>query len=115
MVVSSSAQSAWHAYLVAAGLAAGNIFFSPTVQAVIPTLTTEEQRLAANSVAWSTGRLVQILAAAVAGGLIGMFGTRVAFGMNAASFLVSALFIAQLQIPAHAGQLGEGTKRGIER
>jgi MFS family permease len=107
-------QGAWHAYLVAAGLAAGNTFFNPTVQAVIPALTTEEQRLAANSVAWSTGRLVQILASAAASGLIAFLGTRAAFGLNAATFLVSALFIAQLQIPAHAGQLGEGTKRGLE-
>jgi len=44
-------QGAWHAYLVAAGLAAGNTFFNPTIQAVIPVLTTEGQRLAANSVA----------------------------------------------------------------
>ena len=51
-------QGAWHAYLVAAGMAAGNTFFNPTVQAVIPVLTTEDQRLAANSVGWSTGRLV---------------------------------------------------------
>jgi MFS family permease len=40
-------QGAWHTYLVAAGLAAGNTFFNPTVQAVIPTITTDEQRLAA--------------------------------------------------------------------
>src|SRR5262249_21924568 len=46
---------AWHVYIVAAGLAAGNTFFNPTVQAVIPVLTTEEERLAVNSVAWSTG------------------------------------------------------------
>ena len=51
-------QGAWHAYLVAAGMAAGNTFFNPTVQAVIPVLTTEDQRLAANSVGWSTARLV---------------------------------------------------------
>jgi MFS family permease len=107
-------QGAWHAYLVAAGLAAGNVFFNPTVQAVIPAITTEEQRLAANSVAWSTGRLVQILASAVAGVLIGIFGTRVAFGLNAATFLVSAVFIARLRIPAHAGRLGEGTRRGLD-
>jgi MFS family permease len=107
-------QGAWHAYLVAAGLAAGTTFFNPTVQAVIPALTTEEQRLAANSVAWSTGRLVQIVASAVAGGLIAFFGTRVVFGLNAATFLVSALLIAQLRIPAHAGQIGEGAKRGLE-
>ncbi|MDP9374328.1 MAG: MFS transporter [Chloroflexota bacterium] len=106
-------QGAWHAYLVAAGLAAGNTFFNPTVQAVIPALTTEEQRLAANSVAWSTGRLVQILASAVAGGLVTLLGTGPAFAVNAASFLVSAAFIAALAIPAHAGQLGAGTKRGL--
>jgi MFS family permease len=63
-------QGAWHAYLVAAGMAAGNTFFNPTVQTVIPVLTTEDQRLAANSVSWSTGRLVQILASAIVGSLI---------------------------------------------
>src|SRR5207248_728410 len=50
-------QGVWHAYLVAAGLAAGGAFFNPAQQAVIPALTSEEQRLAANSVGWSTGRL----------------------------------------------------------
>jgi MFS family permease len=106
-------QGAWHAYVVAAGLAAGNTFFNPTVQAVIPVLTTDEQRLAANSVAWSTGRLVQILASAVAGGLIALTGTRPAFATNAASFVASALLIATLRIPAHAGRLGPGSKRGL--
>jgi MFS family permease len=106
-------QGAWHAYLVAAGLAAGNTFFNPTVQAVIPALTTDEQRLAANSVAWSTGRLVQIVASAIAGGLIAYLGTRVAFGFNAITFVVSALLIARLRIPDHAGQLGEQTTRGL--
>ena len=68
-------QGVWHAYLVAAGLAAGNTFFGPAFQAVVPVLTTEGQRLAANSVAWSTGRLVQILASVVAGGIIALIGT----------------------------------------
>jgi MFS family permease len=107
-------QGAWHAYVVAAGLAAGNTFFNPTVQAVIPVLTTEEQRLAANSVAWSSGRLVQILASAVAGGLIALIGTEPAFATNAASFVVSALLISALRVPAHAGQLGAGAKRGLD-
>ena len=44
-------QGAWHAYLVAAG----NVFFKPTVQAVIPVLTTPEKRLAANSVSFVYG------------------------------------------------------------
>ena len=106
-------QGAWHGYVVAAGISAGNAFFNPTVQAVIPVLTTEEQRLAANSVGWSTGRLVQILASAVAGGVIAFIGTGPAFAVNAASFVVSALLISTLHIPAHAGQLGAATKRGL--
>ncbi len=94
------------------GLAAGNTFFNPTVQAVIPSLTSEDQRLAANSVTWSTGRLVQILASAFAGGLIALIGTSAAFAVNAATFIISALLIVRL-VPAHAGQLGVGTKRGL--
>ena len=106
-------QGTLHAYAVAAGLASGNAFFNPTVQAVIPVLTTEDQRLAANSVSWSTGRLVQIIASAVAGGLIALIGTDAAFMVNAASFVLSALFIVRLVIPAHAGQLSAGSTRGL--
>jgi len=108
-------QGTWHAYLVAIGLAAGNTFFNPTVQAVLPVLTTEEQRLAANSVAWSTGRLVQIFASAIAGGLILLIGTGTAFAINAASFVVSALLISRLHIPNHAGQLGTASRQGLAR
>ncbi|MGI8405869.1 MAG: MFS transporter [Thermomicrobiales bacterium] len=107
-------QGAWHAYGVAAGIAAGNTFFNPTVQAVIPSLTTEDQRLVANSVAWSTGRLVQIIASAIAGGLIAIVGTEAAFTLNAATFVISASLIARLAIPVHAGQLGYETKRGLD-
>jgi len=88
-----------HAYAVAAALSAAAVFFNPTVQAVIPHLTTPDQRLTANSVAWSTGRLVQIAGAAVAGGLIGLIGTGAAFATNAATFGLSALLIVRLHIP----------------
>lgn len=106
-------QGAWHAYLVAEGLAAGNTFCNPTVQAVTPVLTTEGQRLPANSVAWSTGHLVQILAAAIAGGLIALVGSGPAFAIKAASFTISAALILLLPIPTHAGELGSGAKRGL--
>lgn len=81
--------------------------------AVIPAITTVDQRLAANSVAWSTGRLVQIIASAVAGGLIALIGTDAAFVVNAATFAMSALLIVRLVIPAHAGHVAEGSKRGL--
>ncbi|MDP9352868.1 MAG: MFS transporter, partial [Chloroflexota bacterium] len=107
-------QGLWHAYAVAAGLAAGNVFFNPTVQAVIPVLTSEEQRLAANSVAWSTGRLVQIVAAAFGGGVIAILGTDAAFALNGTTFVLSAALITSLRIPSHVGPLGAGNSRGLQ-
>ena len=92
-------QSVWHAYAVAAGMAAAGTFFNPALQAVIPAVTTAEQRLAANSVAWSTGRLVQVIASAVAGGLIALIGTGPSFAFNAASFVASALLVSRLRLP----------------
>ncbi len=106
-------QGLWHAYVVAACVAAANTFFAPTIQAVIPSLTTEDQRLAANSVSWSTGRLVQIVAAAFAGGLIALIGTGAAFVLNAASFVASGLLIMRLAIPAHDGRIARSTTRGF--
>ena len=116
-------QGLWHIYLVAAGLVVGSTFFAPTVQAVIPALTSDDERLAAltrgderhaaNSVNWSTGRLVQIVGAAVAGGLVGVIGTAPAFAVNAATFLASAALLARLRIPPHAGQLARDATRGL--
>jgi len=94
-------QGVWHAYAVAAGLAAAGSFFNPALQATIPLVTTEPQRLAANSVAWSTGRLVQILAAAVGGGIIALLGTGPSFALNAATFAASAVLLARLRLPDH--------------
>jgi hypothetical protein len=44
--------------MVAARLAAGNAFLNPAVQADTPAIISEDGRLAANAVAWSTRRLV---------------------------------------------------------
>ena len=97
-------QGVWHAYLVAAGLSAAGVFFNPTVNAVLPALTTERQRLAANSVTWSTAQLVQIVGASVAAGILALVGTSAAFALNAASFVASAALITLLRIPRPAPQ-----------
>ena len=56
---------------------------------------------------------MQIIPSAVAGGLIAFIGTDAAFILNAATFVVSALLLVRLVIPAHAGQLSGDTKRGL--
>ncbi len=107
------ANATWQVYAIAALLTAASVFFSPTLQAVIPSVVDKESLLAANSVAWSTGQLVQIVASVVAGGLIAAIGTSPAFVVNALSFLFSALMISRLIIPAHAGEVDRGSRRGF--
>ncbi len=57
---------------------------------------------------------MQIFASAVAGGLIGAFGTDAAFALNALTFLFSAAMIARIAVPPHAGEIGEGSTGGIQ-
>lgn len=109
----AAATETWHVYVLVALLTCASVFFNPTVQAVIPSIVDRESLLAANSVAWTTGRLVQILAAAVAGGIIAAVGATPAFLFNALTFTFSAYMIWRLHIPAHAGEVGEGAKRGL--
>src|SRR5919202_89995 len=86
----------WAVYALAALLAVGSTLFNPALQALIPVLLDDKERLAANSLAWSSGRLVQIVGASLAGGLIAWAGTTPAFLANAASFAFSAAMIARL-------------------
>jgi MFS family permease len=103
----------WQVYVIAALLTAASVFFNPTLQAVIPTLVDHEALLAANSVSWSTSQLVQIVASAVAGGMIAAIGTQSAFVINALSFVFSATMIWRLPIPPHAGELDRESRRGF--
>jgi MFS family permease len=88
----------WAVYALAALLAVGSTLFNPALQALIPVLLDDKERLAANSIAWSSGRLVQIVGASLAGGLIAWAGTTPAFLANAASFAFSAAMIARLSV-----------------
>lgn len=106
------ASATWQVYLVASLLSAAGVFFNPTVQAVIPTIVEENALLAANSIAWSTGRLVQIIGSAVAGSLIALVGPSSAFAINALTFVFSAFMVSQLVISPHAGELNQNNRRG---
>ncbi|HEX2911022.1 MAG TPA: MFS transporter [Chloroflexia bacterium] len=109
------ANQLWQIYLITTLLTCASVFFGPALNAAIPAIVPRSALLAANSVAWSTGRLVQIIAAATVGGLVSWAGTGWAFGFNAASFIVSALLIAlAVKIPAHAGQVAATAKRGLK-
>lgn len=89
----------WQIYAIVAVLTTAGTFFNPAVNATLPTLLDEQDLLAANSIAWSTGRFVQIIGASVAGGVIAAVGPKVAFVFNASTFLISALLLLLLPVP----------------
>ncbi|HEY8742617.1 MAG TPA: MFS transporter [Chloroflexota bacterium] len=84
------------AFGLAVGLTAVGVPFRPALQSLLPSLVAEDDLLAANSVGWSTEQGTQIVAAALAGGLLLAWGTRPAFLLNAASFGFSALLLVRL-------------------
>ncbi len=92
----------WQIYAIVAFLTAAGTFFNPAVNATLPTLLDEQDLLAANTVSWSTGRFVQIIGSALAGGVIATIGAEAAFVFNAGTFIVSALFL--LLLPVSAGR-----------
>ncbi|MBA2767531.1 MAG: MFS transporter [Sporichthyaceae bacterium] len=100
----------WHedaavAYLVAAGLSAGAVFFNPAASSVLPSLVNEDELVAANSGIWTAAVTSQVVLAPVAGLLAATVGFGPAFAANAGSFGVSALLLRGLVVPGTPGRV----------
>ncbi|SDY05190.1 Predicted arabinose efflux permease, MFS family [Modestobacter sp. DSM 44400] len=87
-------------YAVAVGLSAGAVFFNPAAQSVVPAIVRERELVAANSGLWSAAVISQIVLAPLAGVVVAAFGFSWAFWVNAASYLLSALVLRRLALPA---------------
>jgi MFS family permease len=71
-------------------------FFSPSRQASIRMTVPEDDLLAASSLSQLSVQITKILGPIVGGVLVSVAGPRIAFGVDALSFLLSALFLSQL-------------------
>ncbi|HET9444068.1 MAG TPA: MFS transporter [Acidimicrobiales bacterium] len=89
----------WAVYAGAFGLAGFSVFFNPAAASVVPAVVAPEDVVGANAGLWSAAVLSQIVLAPVAGGLVALAGPGPAFGLNAASFVVSALLLVGLRLP----------------
>jgi MFS family permease len=72
-------------------------FFEPARSAVIPNITSEGEVLAANTLSSATWSVNLLIGAAVGGVVAAFFGREVVFGLNALSFLVSAVLIGGMR------------------
>jgi MFS family permease len=89
-------------YSIAFGLSLGAVLFNPAANSTLPALVKEEELVAANSGIWTAAVLSQIALAPLAGILYATVGVGPAFGINAASFVVSATMLIGLRLPASA-------------
>lgn len=100
-------------YFAAFGLSALSVFFNPAAASVLPTLVGEQNVVGANSAVWSAAVISQIALAPVAGALIASAGAGPAFGINAASFAISALLLIGLPIGRRPANVSAGRMRDI--
>ena len=106
-VLLAGALTVWHdhvavAYAVAFGLSAGQVFFSPAAQSLLPSMVKDEELVAANSGIWTAAVTAQIAVAPVAALLAVQAGFGWAFAVNAFSFAVSAVVLRGLREPERA-------------
>lgn len=92
----ASAGSIAVAYAVAFGLSVGAVVFNPAANSLLPEVVAEEDVVTANSAMWMTAVIGQIALAPIAGLVIAAWGVEVAFAINAATFLTSALLLVGL-------------------
>ncbi len=74
-------------------------FFEPAKTAVIPSIVSDRELVAANAISSVTWSAMLTLGAAIGGVATGWFGTDVAFILDALTYLLSAALIASVRLP----------------
>ena len=98
-----SADEVWMLYLFMAILSGLGPFFDVTRTASLPSIVQGKSLLAANALTSTTWAAMLTVGSALGGLVADHLGRSVAFQLNALSFVVAALFVARIAIPAAAG------------
>lgn len=85
------------AFVVAFGLSVGGLLFNPAASAALPEVVEPDDVVDANAALWTVAVVLQILLAPLAGLIISWAGVGLAFGLNAASYVGSALWLRGLK------------------
>lgn len=102
----------WILYLVAASLALVGVFFYPARNAIIPNIVPPGLLLAANGLIHGS-YIIALIVGPVAAGLLVELWAPAAIIFDSASFFVSAITIAMMNIPNTAKQPREAKKESV--
>ncbi len=81
-------------YAVAFLVSTISLFFEPAKLSLIPEIVPEDELMAANSLDNATMSVSELFGLAFAGALVALLGYKVAFFLDAATFVISAVFIS---------------------
>lgn len=93
------ADQLWIIYVLTVLQLAFSTFFEPAKTAVIPSIVSDRELVAANALSSVTWSAMLTLGAAIGGVITGWFGTDVAFILDALTYLLSAALIASVRMP----------------
>ncbi len=86
----------WHVYAFSLIFGFVDAFFQPALRAVVPEIAPPEDLPSANSLTGLSSRVSGIIGPAVGAGIVAAGGTTLAFAVDSASFLISALFVVPI-------------------
>ncbi|MEK6280106.1 MAG: MFS transporter [Acidobacteriota bacterium] len=92
------ADQLWLIYVLTILQLALSTFFEPAKTAAIPSLVSDRELVAANAISSVTWSAMLTLGAAIGGFVTGLFGTDVAFILDALTYLLSAALIASVRV-----------------
>ncbi len=94
-----SADQLWIIYVLTVMQLALSTFFEPAKTAVIPSIVSDRELVAANAISSVTWSVMLTLGAAIGGLITGWFGTDVSFVLDALTYVLSAVLIASVRLP----------------
>jgi MFS family permease len=101
LLVSGRAEH-WHLLVGAVVYGGAAAFFNPASTGLVPTVVPPQRLQQANALMAMTRSAAYVVAPATAGVLVGALSPGWAFAVDAATFVVSALFLARLPLPRAA-------------
>ena len=107
------ADQLWIIYVLTVLQLGLSTFFEPAKTAVIPSIVSDRELVAANAISSVTWSIMLTLGAAIGGVITGWFGTNVAFILDALTYLLSAWLIFKVRLPKRPPR--ERTKVGFRK
>jgi MFS family permease len=97
----AGAAEVWSLAALAAVTGTATAFFTPALSGIVPAVISAERLQQANALRGLADALGHIVGPALAGVLVVSVGSGWALAVDAATFAVSALFVARIPLPAH--------------